>query len=234
MTSSRRRRPSGALLVALLALVVAVAATPAGGAMAGALNVKTVKEIAKKTADKEIKKKAGTLTVARAHSSDDAGALGGVPAGSFQRKGTATFTLSAVGWSSVSPSPLSYTHWSDGTTITSPVNAGHVFTYPVTVPVVLGGAPVTLSSLRYCYAASAGVHLTGESVQQLAFTNGMGISSAPVIQNDVDLADTGCRTIQVNRVLGPNDQVNLFASGTWTVPNAQFRLGAVQVTVTQG
>ena len=222
-----RRRPSAALVIALLALLVAVAGTPAGHAVAGTLGAGAVRKIAKKAADKEIKKKAPQLSVANAD------ALGGVPAGSYQRKGSMTFTLSAVGWSSVSPVTLTYTHLSDGTTITSPVNAGHVFTYPVTVPVQLGGAPTTLVRVRYCYAASTDVHLTAESVQQLAFTNGMGLDSGPPIQNTVNLTNAGCRTIEVNRALGPNDQINLFVSASWTMANAPFRLGAVQVTLTQ-
>ncbi len=227
MPALRVRRPSPALVVALLALVLAVAATPAGGAVAGALSVTTVKKIAKKTADKEIKKKAKTLTVANAD------ALGGVAAGGYQRTGASTFTLSSAAWTSVSATPLSYTHFSDGTTITSPVNASHVFHYPVTVPVQLGGAPVRLVSVRYCYAASTNVHLVAETVQQYAFTNGMGLESAPATQTVFNMADAGCRTISVNRLLGANDQVNLLVSATWTLVNAPLRLGSVQVAVTQ-
>lgn len=233
MTSPLRRHPSAALVVAVAALVVAVADTPVGSAVAGTLDTKAVTRIAKKVADKQIKRKATKLTVARARSADTADALAGVPAGSYQRKGASTFTLNAVSWSSVSPVPLTYTHWSDGTTITSTSLASHVFTYPVTVPVQLGGAAVTLTSVRYCYAASTDVHLGGESVQQLAFTNGMGVDSAPSIQNTLNLTNAGCRTIQVDRPLGANDQINLFVTATWGLANAPFRLGSVQVTVTQ-
>jgi hypothetical protein len=226
-----RRRPSAALITALfavlVAVLVAVAATPVGSAVAGALDTKAVRKIAKKTADKEIEKRAKKLTVANAD------ALGGVAAGGYQHKGATTLTLSSAGWTAVSAVPLSYTHWSDGTTVTSPVAASNTFTYPVTVPVQLGGSPVTLVGVRYCYAASADVHLAGESLQQYAFTNGMGVESAPAVQNTLNLTDTGCRTMTVSRLLGPNDQVNLLVSATWALANAPFRLGSVQVTLTQ-
>jgi hypothetical protein len=227
MTASRARRPSPALVVALLALVIAVAASPAGGAVAGALDVKTVKKIAKKTADKEIKKKAKTLTVAHARNADS---LGGVPANGYARAGTVTMGQSAVGWVNLSPATLSYTRFISYTEIEAPSAGTRTFTYPLDVPVRLAGGPVTLTTLRYCYKASAGAHLAQEIVWQMTFEAGGGSSVGPQITTSLDLADADCRTIAVNRPLGPHDQVNLLVVADWTVPNALFRLGGVTAT----
>ena len=227
MTSSRRRLPGLALPVALLALVVAVAGTPVGSAVAGALDVNAVKKIAKKAADKQIKKKAGKLTVARAH---DADSLGGVPANGYARAGAVSLGQSAVGWVNVSPATLSFTRFINYTEIEAPSTGSRTFTYPLDVPVQLAGGPVTLTTLRYCYKASAGAHLTQEIVWQVVFEDGGGSSVGPQITTTFDLADAACRTIAVNRPLGPHDQVNLLVVANWTAANALMRLGGVTAT----
>jgi hypothetical protein len=227
MQSPRIRRPSPALLVALLALLVAATGTPAGQAVAGALDVKTVKKIAKKTADREIKKKAKTLTVARAL---DADKLGGVPSSGYARRGPVSMGQSAVGWVSGLPGTLSFTRFLNYTEIESPTTGVRNFTYPLDVPVQLAGGPVTLTTLRYCYKASAGAHLTQEIVWQVAFENGGGSSVGPQITTTFDLTDAACRTIAVNRTLGPHDQVNLILLANWNTANALMRLGGVTAT----
>jgi hypothetical protein len=107
-----------------------------------------------------------------------------------------------------------------------------LFTYPVTVPVQLGGAPVTLSSLRYCYEGAPGVHLTSERVTQSTFEGGIGTVVGSPIVTQLDLADSGCRTIAVNRALGPHDQVALQVSANWTTAATTFILGVVTATFT--
>ena len=108
-----------------------------------------------------------------------------------------------------------------------------LFTYPVSVPVLLGGAPMTLTSLRYCYGGAAGVHLTSERVTQSTFEGGTGsVVGAPIVNTSLDLADSACRTIAVNRVLGPHDQVALQVGANWNTTNATFRLGVVTATFT--
>jgi hypothetical protein len=195
--------------------------------VAGALDVKAVKKIAKKTADKEIKKKATTLTVARAR---DADSLGGVPASGYARAGNVVMGQSAVGWVNLSPATLEFTRFINYTEIEAPSAGVRTFTYPLDVPVQLAGRPVTLTTLRYCYKASAGAHLTQEIVWQVAFEDGGGSSVGPQIATSFDLADAACRTIAVNRPLGPHDQVNLLVLANWTVPNALLRLGGVTAT----
>ena len=150
--------------------------------MAGALDVKAVKKIAKKTADKQITKRAKTLTVARAL---DADKLGGVPASGYARTGTVSMGQSAVGWVNVSPATLSFTRFINYTEIEAPSNGTRPFTYPLDVPVQLAGGPVTLTTLRYCYKASAGAHLTQEIVWQVAFEAGGGSSVGPQITHEL-------------------------------------------------
>ena len=195
--------------------------------MAGALDVKTVKKIAKKIADKEIKKKAATLTVARAH---DADSLGGVPASGYARAGTVSMGQSAVGWVSGLPANLTFTRFLNYTEIEAPTTGVRNFTYPLDVPVQLAGGPMTLTTLRYCYKASAGAHLTQEIVWQVAFEAGSGSAVGPQITTNFDLTDADCRTIAVNRKLGPHDQVNLILIANWTTANALLRLGGVTAT----
>jgi hypothetical protein len=226
------KRPSPATLLASLALVVAVG-LPAEHAMAAALTPKSVKKIAKKVAhkeaDKEIAKKAAGLSVAHAGSADT---LGGIPASGFVLKQPVTMSMSSIAWENAQPTAVTiYRMLTEVQFFASP--GFQLFTYPVSVPVLFGGAPVTLTSLRYCYAGSAGVHLTLERVAHSTFEGGTGTQVGTFVVNQtLDLADSSCRTLAVNRVLGPHDQVALQVGATWNTANAAFRLGVVTATFT--
>ena len=227
-----RTRPSPATLLALLALVVAVG-LPAEHAVAAALTPKSVKKIAKKVADKEadkeIAKKAGGLSVAHAANAD---ALGGVPASGYLPKGAVTMSMSSIAWANAQPTAVTIYRMPSEIQLSAAIGP-QLFTYPVSVPVLLGGAPVTLTSLRYCYAGAPGVHLTAERVTQSTFEGGGGtVVGTPIVTSPLDLADSSCRTIAVNRLLGPHDQVALQVSAAWNTANATFRLGVVTATFT--
>ena len=222
-----RTRPSPATLLALLALVVAVG-LPAEHAAAAALTPKSVKKIAKKVADKEIAKKASGLSVAHSANAD---ALGGVPASGYLPKAAVTMSMSSIAWANAQPTAVTIYRMPNQVQLSAPVGA-QLFTYPVSVPVQLGGAPVTLASLRYCYTGAAGVHLTSERVVQSTFEGGTGTVVGSQLAQSLDLADNACRTIAVNRVLGAHDQVALEVGATWSSAGATFRLGVVTATFT--
>jgi hypothetical protein len=223
-----RSRPSAATVLAALALAIALG-VPAEGAAAHALTARSVKKIAAKAADKEIAKKAGSLSVAHA---SDADRLGGVPASGFLAKGTVTMSMSSVAWTNAQPTDVTTYRMPTEVQLFAPAGL-QLFTYPVSVPVQLGGAPVTLASLRYCYAASAGAHLVSERVTQSTFEGGSGtIVGAQIINPALDLANSACRTIDVNRVLGPHDQVALQVGINWSITTSLFRLGVVTATFT--
>ena len=79
MSWIRSRRPSPAMIVALIALVVALTGTAvATTSKLSGPEAKQVGKIAGKTANKRISKRAPKLTVARAHVADNATSLGGV------------------------------------------------------------------------------------------------------------------------------------------------------------
>jgi hypothetical protein len=222
-----RSRPSTATVLAALALVVAVG-VPAEGAAAHALTPRSVKKIAKKAADKEIARKAAVLSVAHA---SDADALGGVPASGFLAKGPFMMSMSSIAWANAQPTTVTVYRMPTEVQVSAAVGA-ELFAYPVAVPVQLGGAPVTLTSLRYCYQGAAGAHLTSERITQSTFEAGTGSVVGPAITQSLDLADSACRTIAVNRALGPHDQVSLQVGVSWTTANATFRLGLVTATFT--
>jgi hypothetical protein len=227
-----RSRPSPAVLIALLALVVAVG-LPAEHAVAAALTPKSVKKIARKVADKEadkeIAKKAPGLSVAHASSADT---LGGIPPGGFVAKGPVTLSMSSIAWANAQPTAVTIYRMPTEVQLYAPVGL-QLFTYPVSIPVQLGGAPVTLASLRYCYAGSAGAHLTSDRVTQSTFEGGAGtVVGAAIVTPSLDLSDSACRTIAVNRVLGAHDQISLQVGASWNTANAVFRLGVVTATYT--
>jgi hypothetical protein len=224
----RTRRPSPATLIALLALVVAVG-LPVEHAAAAALTPKSVKKIAKKVADKEIAKKAAGLSVAHAGSADT---LGGTPASGFLPKQPVTMSMSSIAWANAQPTSVTVYRMPSEVQLSAPVGP-EFFTYPVTVPVQLGGSPVTLTSLRYCYEGTTGAHLTSERVVQSTFEGGVGtVVGSSIVTTGLDLGDNSCRTIAVNRVLGAHDQVALQVSVSWTTANVTFRLGVVTATFT--
>src|SRR4051812_40260146 len=103
--STMRSHPSAATVLATLALLVAVG-VPTEGAVAHALTSRSVKKIAKKTADKEIKKKAGGLSVAHAAGASNADALGGVPASGVVLKQPVTMSFPASGWENAQPTAV--------------------------------------------------------------------------------------------------------------------------------
>ncbi len=86
MGKNRNTRPSPAMVVAMVALVVALTGTAvATSSKLSGPEVKQVGKIAGKTANKRISRRAPKLTVARAHVADNATSLGGVAADSFAR-----------------------------------------------------------------------------------------------------------------------------------------------------
>jgi hypothetical protein len=84
----RTKRPSPAIVVAVLALVAALAGTAVAGpdATTSVVTNKKVKKIAKQQAIKQINALAPGLHVASADLAADAAALGGEPPGAFQRR----------------------------------------------------------------------------------------------------------------------------------------------------
>ena len=87
MSKIRSKRPSPAMIVALIALVVALTGTAvATTSKLSGPEAKQVGKIAGKTANKRISKRAPKLTVARAHVADNATSLGGVAASSYTRQ----------------------------------------------------------------------------------------------------------------------------------------------------
>ena len=225
-----RTRPSPATLLATLALVVAVG-VPAEGAVAHALTPKSVKKIARKAADKEIARKSGGLSVAHAASASNADALGGVPASGFVLNQPVTMSLPASGWVNTQPTAVTFYRQPSETQVSAAAGL-QSFAYPVALPVQLGSAPVTLTSLRYCYQASDDVHLSADRVTQTTFEAGPGTVVGSPIAQSFDLTDDACRTISVTRVLGPHDQVTLQVSATWHTASATLYLGLVTATFT--
>ncbi len=91
MSRIRSKRPSPAMIVALIALVGALTGTAvATTSKLSGPEAKQVGKIAGKTADKRISKRAPKLTVARAHVADNATSLGGVAASSYTRQSDLT------------------------------------------------------------------------------------------------------------------------------------------------
>jgi hypothetical protein len=226
--STMPSRPAAATVLASLALVVALG-VPTEGAVAHALTTRSVKKIAKKAADKEIAKKATALSVAHASNADT---VGGVPASGFLPKGALTMSMSSIAWENAQPTSVTVYRMPTEMEFSAAVGL-QLFAYPVAVPVQLGGAPVTLTSLRYCYEGAPGAHLTSERVTQSTFEGGTGtVVGSPIVTSPLDLADNACRTVAVNRALGPHDQISLQVSVNWSTAGTTFRLGLVTATFT--
>ena len=222
-----RSRPSTATVLASLALVVAVG-IPAEGAVAHALTPKSVKKLAKKVADKEIGRKAAGLSVAHAATADS---VGGVPVSGLLLKQPVTMSFPTSGWENTQPTAVNFYRMPTQTQVSSPVGL-QSFVQALAVPVQLGSAPVTVTSVSYCYAASADVHLTAVRVTQATSDGGVGNIVGSPISQTLDLTDSGCRTIAVNRVLGPHDQVSLQLSANWHTAGSTMILGTVTATFT--
>ena len=222
-----RSHPSLATVLASLALLVAVG-VPAEGAVSDALTSRSVTKIAKKVADKEIKKKAGTLSVAHASSAD---IVGGIPASGLLRKQPVTMSYPTSGWDNTQPTSVTF-YRMPGETQVSASTGLQSFITAIALPVQLGNDPVTLTSIRYCYQASPNVHLSADQVTQVTYDAGSAtLVGSPVVQS-FNLTDSACRTVALNRTLGPHDQVTLQVSANWYTAGATLRLGLVTATFT--
>lgn len=136
MTRRKVRKPSPAVVIALVALFAALGGTAVGGIATSALTkkeFKQVKRIAKSKANQQIKKKAPKLSVAHADAADNADnstALEGSPASAFEP---------AVDWVLVNAAG-EIVQQSGGITVDKPAIAGAFF---VVFPDSLVGRPLS-------------------------------------------------------------------------------------------
>ncbi len=231
MNRTLRGRVSPALVIALVSLVVAVGATPAGQAVAGGLTKTTVKRIA----DKQIKKKASGLSVKHASTATTATSatnstqLGGVPASSYVQKGVSELAFGPAGWvegrSSDSGDVL---HATNSTFVSHSTMGVRNFVMPLTVPSAADGRRVRIVSLRYCYTATAQAHLVQEAMDARSYDGGSGSATSQLIFHILDLADDSCRLIPLGWVLGPHDGMDLEISFDWS-SSSSINLGGVEI-----
>lgn len=239
-----RTRPSPAMVVAVVALVVAVAGSAVAGTNAVISSLdkterKQVKKIAKKQANKQISNRAGGLSVA------NAARLGGEPASSYLTQsqadtrylpasGEIRLNASPMTWQKISAAPgidaLGQRPSTGVTTFGSssmPLEDVPIAIEP-TLPTLLAGEQLTFVGVSACYATSPITTLDVVRINLTTNADGSPNTSELLIDT-TDRTDEACRDymLQTPHALGPEDDVNLEFGIDYSAAGGFFHAGRV-------
>jgi hypothetical protein len=207
----REKRPSPAMVVAIVSLVFAVGGTAVAGVATISVLSKKEKKQTRNIAKDEIKKAAPSLQVARAQNAGNADTLGGVgPGGFLPSSGSFQVQISSDEWetqtatSSVEPRT--------GQAQLSGSMTDEFFNAPLSIPSVVQGRATQINSIVLCYQVQASATLDRVFLWQTTATTGVFNSRDIPIDDETDRTDDTCRTYTGTGgsiPVGPNDMLQL-------------------------
>jgi hypothetical protein len=215
------RRPSPAMVIAIVALIAALGGTAVAG---GVLNKKKVNNI--------ITNRAPGLSVSHAKTADsatNADKVGGVGAGGFlPSSGNFQVQIASDEW--VETGAASTVAHFTGETDLKSNTANQFFNAPISIPSAIQGRATQINSVVLCYAVNANATLDEFFLDKTTATTNLG-PTTQLVADDTNRTDTTCRTYTPtggSAAVGPNDMIQVVIRADFAAASS---IGVSRLTV---